>query len=319
MKTFPFATRARHAAALSVLLSIAACGSTTPTPEISRTTERLPGPTPDADAFYAEPAGMPDTPGLILNSRPITFQPAGMPLPNPAWQLQYVTHDGHGRPRAAVATVIQPLVPGTSAAPALLAFQHAYDSLGARCAPSHTATGDTSNSTNMAETLEYLPGLQTLGWTVVVPDYEGPDHAFGAGPISGQATLDAVRAALAFAELGLAADSPVGLWGYSGGAYASTWAAALQPGYAPELNLVGVVAGGTPVDMFDIIRRNENLGPFNFLFTLAIGIAREYPELLPPDLLTERGLAAVTALRDACVGVPADGRGCVKTWCDICF
>lgn len=273
----------------------------------STTVAKLFAPTPDADDFYSAPKEIPDAPGTILKSRSISYQPAGILLPNPAWQLQYVTRDANGRPLAAVTTVVKPTVPSPYGHPVLVSFQHAYDSLGPICTPSHTATGSTSNSSNMAETLEFMPGLQTLGWTVVIPDYEGPNHSFGAGPVSGQATLDSIRAALQFEPLGLSNDTPVGLWGYSGGAFASTWAAALHPSYAPELQVIAVAAGGTPADMFDVIRRKEGTGDFNFLFTLVMGIAREYPELLTAPMLTEKGVQATAALNDACVGSAAPG------------
>jgi hypothetical protein len=37
--------------------------------------------------------------------------------------------------------------------------------------------------------------------------------------------------------------------GYSGGAIATGWAAALQGNYAPELNVKGWSAGGTPANL----------------------------------------------------------------------
>ncbi|TJY63224.1 hypothetical protein E4T66_05850 [Sinimarinibacterium sp. CAU 1509] len=294
----------------AVLLSavLAACGSDSSGGNtVGQGPNALPAAAPDADAFYDAPAAIPDVPGTILKYRAITYQPAGLSLPNPAWQLQYVTRDGHGRPLAAVTTVVKPLVPNLYGHPVLLSFQHAYDSLGAECTPSHTATGSSRNTTNMAETLEFLSPLQALGWTMVIPDYEGPYHAFGAGPLSGQATLDAIRAALQFEPLGLAADTPAALWGYSGGAYASSWAAALHPSYAPEIQLVGAVSGGTPVDFVDIMQRNEDTSSFGFLFTLVIGMARDYPEVLPASLLTPMGADVVDAMKDSCEGTPPDG------------
>jgi hypothetical protein len=39
------------------------------------------------------------------------------------------------------------------------------------------------------------------------------------------------------------------MWGYSGGAAAVGWAAALKANYAPELNIVGVAQGGTPANL----------------------------------------------------------------------
>ncbi len=272
----------------------------------------LPLPQADADPFYAAPAQVPDAPGTLLKSRRIVYQPLGVPLPNLAWQLQYVTRSADGRPRTAVATVVTSLQQNLLGRPALLSYQFAYDSLGAECTPSHTATGSTRNLINLAETAEILPTLLGLGWTLIFPDYEGPDHAFGAGPLAGRATLDAIRAALRFEPLQFTTDTPVALWGYSGGGYATSWAAALQPGYAAEINLVAAAFGGAVVDPLDVVRRNEDTDSFNFLFTMILGMAREYPDLLSLEALTPRGARLVEAARDVCAGelpdaAPADG------------
>lgn len=61
---------------------------------------------------------------------------------------------------------------------------------------------------------------------------------------------------LNFQELGLdASAAKVALWGYSGGALASAWAAQQQHSYAPELydKIVGSAFGGTPVDLGAIV------------------------------------------------------------------
>ena len=47
-------------------------------------------------------------------------------------------------------------------------------------------------------------------------------------PYAGQGLMtDGLRATLNFERFGLAADSKVGLWGYSGGGLASAWAAVM--------------------------------------------------------------------------------------------
>lgn len=265
-------------------------------------------PTPDADAFYVQPASLSGkAPGTLLNSREISFAPGMIPQPNPAWQIQYVTRDVNGQAIAAIATVIMPLAPGPSGQQALVSFQHAYDSLGAPCTPSHTVTGDFANANSNAETALYLPGLQTQGWTMIIPDYEGPYHAYGAGPLSGQATLDGMRAALQFEPLGLAADTPVAMWGYSGGALATAWAATLQPRYAPELNLVGVASGGTPADVFEVVKNAEDSPFFGLILSAIFGTARAFPELLPPSLLNDKGRQTIESIKDGCVGDTTDG------------
>lgn len=265
-------------------------------------------PTPDADPFYAQPQPFPDAPpGTIVKFREVTFAPAGIAQPNPAWLIQYITHDVNDRPLAATAVVVKPLVPSLLAEPPLVAYQFAYDSLGAQCAPTRTVTGDRSNANSMLETLVYVSGLTAQGWTMVFPDYEGPYHAYGAGKLSGQATLDAIRAALSFEPLGLHAESPVAMWGYSGGALATSWAASLQGSYAPELNIVGVASGGTPADVFGVVQNAEN-GPFiGLIFSAVVGAARAYPQLIPPAILNDEGRRVIEAIKDGCIGATTDG------------
>ena len=72
--------------------------------------------------------------------------------------------------------------------------------------------------------------------------------AFGPGHLAGQAVLDSVRAVLAFNQSQLdAASTRVAAIGYSGGALATGWAAALQPTYAPDVELIASSFGGTCV------------------------------------------------------------------------
>ena len=265
-------------------------------------------PSPDADPFYAQPGVFSDdTPGTILRSRAVTFAPGGISLPNPAWQLQYVTRDVNGRPLAAIASVVRPLTPALVGGKPLVSYQFAYDSLGSKCVPSHTITGSSANANSQLETLAYLPGLLTQGWTMVFPDYEGPYSAYGAGRLAGQATLDAIRAALAFEPLGLSADTPIGMWGYSGGALATAWAASLHPSYAPELNVVGAASGGTPADVFEIVRASENTIFFGLIFSAIVGANRAYPELLPDSMLNDEGRRVIEAIKDGCIGDTTDG------------
>lgn len=67
------------------------------------------------------------------------------------------------------------------------------------------------------------------GWFVNVPDYEGPLASFTAGVLSGHSTIDSIRAVFnAKHILKIDKDARFAMWGYSGGALASEWAAELQ-------------------------------------------------------------------------------------------
>ena len=98
------------------------------------------------------------------------------------------------------------------------------------------------------------------GWYLNVPDYEGPLASFTAGGQSGHATIDAVRAVLNSQELlGFGChDVKYALWGYSGGALGSNWAAELQAQYAPEMDFAGVAMGGLTPNVTTVLRDVNN-------------------------------------------------------------
>ncbi|KAJ2990610.1 hypothetical protein NUW58_g2860 [Xylaria curta] len=93
------------------------------------------------------------------------------------------------------------------------------------------------------------------GWYVSVPDFEGPTAAFGAGPQAGHAVLDGLRAVLSSNALRIeSGDINYAMWGYSGGAIASGFAAELQASYAPELSFAGAAVGGIIPDLTEVFR-----------------------------------------------------------------
>ncbi|MEV8377771.1 lipase family protein [Kribbella sp. NPDC056861] len=248
---------------------------------------------PDQDTFYQPAAGYESkAPGTVLKKRPVTVTGLGIPIPVKAFQVQSRSTDAKDRPVTVVSTVIVPLTPYLGARP-LLSYQPATDSLGDQCNPSYTLR------TGLEKELPLLALGVAKGWAVVVTDYQGPRDAYGAGRMSGHAVLDGIRATLASPEAGLSARTKVGIWGYSGGGLATGWAAELQASYAPELNLVGVASGGTPADLAAAGRQMDG-GPFAGLFlAAAIGVSREYPELL--SIFNAKGRGLIAAMDDLCV------------------
>lgn len=253
-------------------------------------------PHPNNDPFYAQPDPMPDVaPGTVLASRPTTIRALAIPVPVRAWQLKYLSTDTKGAPRANIATVIQPLL----ARRKLVSYQTAYDGLDADCAPSYAfATGINAPAYEEAAMLPLL----LAGYTVVSADYEGPDYQWGAGVNSGHGVLDGIRAAQRFGPLGLTAATPTALWGYSGGALASQWANELAASYAPELNIVGVAAGGVPADIEAIARAIDGTALSGVYFGATVGLSRAYPEINIETLLNDRGKAAFETLGRQCIG-----------------
>ncbi|MGU3434150.1 lipase family protein [Actinomycetes bacterium M1A6_2h] len=259
-------------------------------------------PAPDADSFYAASANLGSArDGDVLKTR--TVPATGFPGAT-AWQVQFRSENSAGRPIAAVTTVLVP--PGGGNNRPLVSYQPFTNALGLQCAPSHSLFDGG---------MQEAPALNALlarGWAVAVPDHLGPTSAYGAAQLGGRIVLDGVRAAQRAGELGLAA-SPVGLAGYSGGGMASEWAAALAPSYAPELNIVGVAAGGVPAD---IGRLGDEVGrapsdSFGLGFAASMGLEREYPGRFPlSNALNDRGTALAARVANACTDdILADGRG----------
>ncbi|KAL8292531.1 hypothetical protein RQP46_001143 [Phenoliferia psychrophenolica] len=117
------------------------------------------------------------------------------------------------------------------------------------------------------------------GVIVTMSDHEGPNNAYAAGPQEGRAVLDSIRATLAFGKtIGLAPTARSVVWGYSGGATASSWAEALQASYAPELLLVGGAHGGTPADLRSTGIFLNNTPRSGFLLGSLIGLANAFPD-----------------------------------------
>ncbi|WP_405138036.1 lipase family protein [Nocardia sp. NBC_01388] len=258
-------------------------------------------PMPDDDPFYAVPARMESfTNGAVLNSRPISM--LGLPLPVAGWQLQFRSTDSAGTAIADMATVLTPMTPwlGTGGRP-LVSYQVAEDSLGILCAPSFALGGGQDLSiSNMALDLPFISAMLLHGWAVVVTDYEGPQSRFFDGVTSGRGVLDGVRAAKSFAPVGISGNSPIGAWGYSGGAFSTLWAMQLRATYAPELMFSGVASGGVPAGLASIARRVDGRAQAGLAVLMLVAFARNDPASGLIDDLNDHGRTLVAQESAAC-------------------
>ncbi|MBF6451999.1 lipase family protein [Nocardia cyriacigeorgica] len=222
-------------------------------------------------------------PGTVIRSRSVRVAWFGrIPQRVQAWQLLFRTADRHGAAEAALTTVLLPHGADPARPRPLVSFQCAIDAVASSCFPSY-ALRHGARVIGAIPQLEYplIAHALARGWAVSVPDHEGMRGHFGAGREPGYRTLDGIRAALSFAPLGLSEDTPVGLWGYSGGGLATAWAAEVAAGYAPEIDLVGAVAGspvGDPAAAFVRLNATAYAG---FAAVYTAGLRRSYPELAP--------------------------------------
>ncbi|QIS08674.1 lipase family protein [Nocardia arthritidis] len=286
----------RHSALIRVLAvaALLAFGSISPAHAL---------PYPDDDPFYAAPADIGSySNGAIVQARRIAM--FGLPLPVSAWQVKYRSTDSSERPVAAVTTVLAPLLPwfGPGARP-LLSYQIAEDSLGTRCAPSYGLGGgwDLGGINTYIDT-PFIATALGRGWAVVTSDYEGPQSRFLDGVDSGRLVLDGIRAARALAPDGVNDASPIGAWGYSGGAFATLWAAQLQPRYAPDVRFAGITSGGVPADWTAIARGVDGTAQAGLAMLVLIATARNDTGNGVLELLNDRGRALVSNESGSCGG-----------------
>ncbi|GAB0102848.1 lipase family protein [Nocardia sp. JMUB6875] len=241
---------------------------------------------PEFDDFYQPPAGQVAAaqPGEILRARRINPAYFGLVQLNiDAWQLSYRTTNSFGEAISTVTTVLVPRGPAPEGGRKLLSYQIAEDSAAQYCAPSYVIQSGSLplDYVNAAETMIPIAAGVGQGWTVVLPDYEGPHSSYGTSKLNAQATLDGIRAAESFSPAQLSgAGTPTALWGYSGGTVPSSFAAEIAKDYAPELNIVGVAAGGIAAADYPTALRHNNRGLYTGLIMgVFAGIAGEYPEV----------------------------------------
>ncbi len=227
-------------------------------------------------------------PGSVIKTRTLPFHLSGIPTPVTAVQIMYRSTDALGAPSANITSVLRPPGPVKG----VLSYQSAYDSLNPEDSPSRAVAGDfrlfhlTPKGRNIAvgntlangENSVLVPFL-AAGYAVNIPDTEGQQANFAAGPEYGMNTLDSLRAAKAASSTGIRKDAKIALAGYSGGAIASNWAAILGPQYAPDINrdLIGVAQGGLLVNPArNLSYASGSIGWGGVVGMAIVGIARAY-------------------------------------------
>ncbi len=260
---------------------------------------------PQQDPFYAYQGSIPlakIAPGTVLKTRVLPYHVAGLALPVDAVQLLYRSTGEIGQPTVNVTSVLQP--PLRLGPPTVVSYQSFYDSLNPDDEPSYAISGGLTlgGLIPTAESGLIVPAL-LAGETVVVPDTEGENADFSAGPEYGINTLDSLRAALSSPATGLTGAPKIGLIGYSGGAIATEWAAELAPSYAPDVNahIVGAAMGGVLVDPVHNLRYVEGSTVWAGVIPMGlIGISRAFEVDLTP-YLNEYGLELYDELQRASI------------------
>ena len=246
---------------------------------------------PTEDSFYTSPSAAElasAAPGNVLRYRALPASALSSNLKE-GWQLMYRSNNNKNQPAAMVTTVLIP-----KSAPAtgrkLLSYQAFYDSLTLNCSPSGQATS------NALIEKTFFNSALNKGYVVALADYEGLDSQWIVARNTAHGVLDGIRAVQRFSKSGLNASTPVGMLGYSGGGFATAWAAEYAPTYAPELKIVGAAQGGLPVNPINVAKKVDGTFWAGAYIGAVVGLSRGYPEINVEDYATQAGL---DALKDA--------------------
>ncbi|MFI5587563.1 lipase family protein [Amycolatopsis sp. NPDC051758] len=250
---------------------------------------------PFDDSFYTPPSPLPaGKPGDVIRWRTSNAGPRKASVD--AWQVMYLSTNALGQPDAVTGTVLVPKTADRATAP-IVSFDPGTHGPAFGCTPSAMI--------NIGAFYEQ-PGLDDLldaGYAVTVPDYEGyqssPKTTYVVGRSEGPAVLDGVRAAQRLTAAGLSASSKVVFRGYSQGGGAAAWAGELQPTYAPELNLVGITAGGVPADLVQVTLQLDGKSGFGVFAYALLGLDQAYPELKLDSFLSDNGRAKLAEMKQS--------------------
>jgi hypothetical protein len=244
--------------------------------------------------FYRWEARLPKQAGVLLREEALARQP-WLDEANVSLRILYTSRDV--RWRSGVIAVSGTLYLPSGAPPSggwpLMAWGHGTAGIADICAPSWT-THDERDATYLNRWLE-------AGFAVVVTDYQGlggpGPHPYLYWQAEARSILDSARAAFA-ARPNLIANSVV-IAGQSQGGSAALGVARLAHEYAPDVNVLGVVASGPnstfPEGPVALPERNSS----NMFLSFAAGGLRDRGPKID-DIVSPRGRKLLDTARRAC-------------------
>jgi pimeloyl-ACP methyl ester carboxylesterase len=235
------------------------------------------------------PAGQP---GDLLAVR--ARQGADVPPGARAWDVLYLSTGMGGDPIAVSGVVLAPGGPAPPGGRPVLSWAHGTTGGADACAPSRAGLE-----------IPYVDELLAAGYVVAATDFEGlgtpGPHPYLVGASEGRGVLDAARAAGRLEEAG--AGSEVVLFGHSQGGHAALFAGELAPGYAPDLDLKGVVAGAPVGELSALMDAASGISfGVGFLATVAYGYDGVYDDVEPAAVFTPAGVDLLPTVDQGCLG-----------------
>lgn len=249
------------------------------------------------DSFYTAPSPLPGGSHGDL----IRYRAAEVIIPSApsfdAWNVMYLSTDALGNPNAVTGTVV---IPRQNCNDRILSYAVGTHGLSHMCAASEQLTlGTDYENSNFAAVLR-------AGYILLVTDNAGFTNgdvpSYMVGLSQGHACLDIITASKQIPSIGIDEDADVAIWGYSQGGQTACWAGQLQPDYLPDINLVGVAAGGVPADLIETGYNIDGKVGSSFLLQVVMGLWSQYPDQVPLyELANDKGKAAMDLAQEVCV------------------
>jgi pimeloyl-ACP methyl ester carboxylesterase len=241
--------------------------------------------------FYATPDPVPDVdPGTLLASEPVDAPG----LAGTAYRVMYVSQALNGEAIAVTGVVALPEGEAPDGGFPVIAWAHGTTGIADVCAPSIEA----------AESIPVANDFLERGYALAATDYEGLGtpgrHPYIVGESEGRGVIDSVRAARQLEGADLSDRYLV--WGHSQGGHAAMFALHIAEEWAPELDLVGVVAGAPP-SQFELLNAALQASPFkHYLLMVAAGFNAAYGDDGAPldAVLTPAGVEMVDLVDEGC-------------------
>lgn len=253
--------------------------------------------------FYVWSGRLPSRPGRMLRTEPL---PEKLMLANAgrALRILHTTTDGlDGRTRTYVSgALFLPKGEAPKGGWPLLAWAHGTVGVADVCAPSWAGRSQRD--------ITYLNHWLEQGYAVVASDYQGlgtpGGHPYLATRPAAYSVLDSVRAVQG-ARLGVS--KKVVLIGQSQGGGAAFATAGYAKAYAPDLDVRGTVATGTPYFSPEVqarllaARPRDEVAPTLGYTLLMLYLAKQVdPSVRFEDVLTDAGLRVTNAGASECIG-----------------
>ena len=283
----------------------------------------------DHDAFYDTDGVTTTTPGEILKTETVPYNPAprGMKgyVPKTVDRIMYTTTNAHGELTPVTGYIMEPRAEwkGKGERPTVIIGRGTVGQ-GDKCAPTrnwplHNLQDPVQSGRGVNLEGIYDVAFAKYGVRVIVTDYIGMGtdevHTYMNRLDQAHAMIDAGRAARNIVEKNGGKFGKVAFYGHSQGGGASTAAVEEAPNYGKDLDVAGAYASAPPADLNAVqqnIDGSDLMGAIGFTIN---GMLARYPELRPllEEHLNEEGEKALAATAEMCTDEIMDNFGHQET------